>query len=446
MADSGTSGPESRADAVARDNVQTTAGARDPRVTRANPLWRPGLRWAMVVWTGVLVLLWGTAIVMFMFVVAHPTSLGEFVGRFVIIVILCGLISLVSFLPVLLLLAFLISERDRAREGAEAEVRALGWAALSEEVRNWYSTVFDDRRYGIPVTLALLTFVAGWVFLFLDNGPLWLETFQQESKIGILVDVLGSGPPVSFGLLGGYFFGAWFLFRRYVGGDLGPNAFLHVTVRTWMVAILALVATVALTPDAPASNANAALAVIAFAGALTPTFFYKVILDSMTAGLRTAVRLPNIEASLSEIEGMNPWKAARLVEEGIDNVQNLAMEDPTRLLVVTREGGLRILDWIDQAILVNAVSVDMRQKLKALGIRTAVDLYFVFDGAGFIKRAAGKPGEPERIVVSTPTTDVIPADGQAIQNLLTGIVHHPNFRKVLRMREQVLKAAAPSPA
>ena len=39
--------------------------------------------------------------------------------------------------------------------------------------------------------------------------------------------------------------------------------------------------------------------------------------------------MPIDEAPLTAIAGIDVWKAARLNEEGVDNVQNLAMEDPS---------------------------------------------------------------------------------------------------------------------
>jgi predicted flap endonuclease-1-like 5' DNA nuclease len=77
------------------------------------------------------------------------------------------------------------------------------------------------------------------------------------------------------------------------------------------------------------------------------------------------------ETPLTDLQGMNPWNAARLNEEGIDNVQNLATEGPSRLIVVTTEGGLRILDWIDQAILFSAVGKKLRDDLAEQGITTS---------------------------------------------------------------------------
>jgi len=78
------------------------------------------------------------------------------------------------------------------------------------------------------------------------------------------------------------------------------------------------------------------------------------------------------ETPLTDLQGMNPWNAARLNEEGIDNVQNLATEDPSRLIVVTTEGELRILDWIDQATLFSAVGKKLRDDLAEQGINTSV--------------------------------------------------------------------------
>ena len=98
--------------------------------------------------------------------------------------------------------------------------------------------------------------------------------------------------------------------------------------------------------------------------------------------------------SLKKLEGMNLYDQARLMEEGIENIENLAHHNLMELIVRTRIPTARLVDMFDQAILYlhlgledeeddsgtkkelteNPAEPDNRKLLKSLGIRTASDL------------------------------------------------------------------------
>jgi hypothetical protein len=366
-------------------------------------------------------------------------------ARWLVVAQIDSVITVASFLPILLLLSFFNSERLRAQEAALTEAQHNGWKEqFQADISEWYERVFDERRYPIPATLALLTFLAGWMFVFFHDGAAIDRLLADRSGLNGLVLAITNGPPVSYGFLGSYFFAIWFLFKRYISGDLGPGAFLHVSVRTWLVAILVLVVA-KLMGEAPLGAASAAMspviAATAFVGALVPSALLTIIWDVAT-GVGSRIRgQPDVEVSLTSLTGMNAWKAARLVEEGIDNVQNLAMDQPSRLFVVTREGGLRILDWIDQAILVNAATPEVRLGLKELGIRTAYDLYLALQAHDLVRKT-NAPDEPAAYRVDLPTEDAFPGVNlRPLRYVALGILHHPNFENIRRMREQALRTA-----
>jgi hypothetical protein len=54
---------------------------------------------------------------------------------------------------------------------------------------------------------------------------------------------------------------------------------------------------------------------------------------------------------LTELEGVNLYDRARLSEEGVDNIENLAHHNMIHLLVQTRIPVSRLVDMFDQAIL-----------------------------------------------------------------------------------------------
>ena len=72
------------------------------------------------------------------------------------------------------------------------------------------------------------------MFVFFHDGAAVDRLLATQSGMNGLVQEIANGPAVSYGFLGSYFFAIWFLFKRYISGDLGPGAFLHVSVRAWL--------------------------------------------------------------------------------------------------------------------------------------------------------------------------------------------------------------------
>lgn len=98
---------------------------------------------------------------------------------------------------------------------------------------------------------------------------------------------------------------------------------------------------------------------------------------------------------LTDLDGLNIWWQARLVEEGVEDMQHLTTANLVELMLHTRMPVTRMVDWIDQAFLYLRVGehrsrrherqagagVDERAQLRAHGIRTATDLLDVLDHA-----------------------------------------------------------------
>ncbi len=87
---------------------------------------------------------------------------------------------------------------------------------------------------------------------------------------------------------------------------------------------------------------------------------------------------------LTNIEGIDLYDRARLLDEGVSNVEGLAHHDLIELMLQTRIPAPRLVDWIDQAILYLHVGssgaadedscMTSMVRLRAFGIRTATDL------------------------------------------------------------------------
>ena len=60
---------------------------------------------------------------------------------------------------------------------------------------------------------------------------------------------------------------------------------------------------------------------------------------------------------LTNLEGIDLYDRARLLDEGVSNVEGLAHHDLIELMLQTRIPAPRLVDWIDQAILYLHVGV-----------------------------------------------------------------------------------------
>ncbi len=85
---------------------------------------------------------------------------------------------------------------------------------------------------------------------------------------------------------------------------------------------------------------------------------------------------------LERLEGINVYHQSRLLDEGVENVENLAHADIIELMLDTRIPLPTLVDWIDQAILLVHVPDRTDQDvLHASGVRTATDLEAAYDAA-----------------------------------------------------------------
>ena len=101
----------------------------------------------------------------------------------------------------------------------------------------------------------------------------------------------------------------------------------------------------------------------------------------------TGLVLENFKTDLpvSDLDGLTVWHEARLEEEDIENVPNMASADIVELMLNTRLPADRIIDWVDQAILytyIGANRKDTRMALRAHGIRTATSFLKVHSSGG----------------------------------------------------------------
>ncbi len=244
-----------------------------------------------------------------------------------------------------------------------------GPLSMHEDRRDWRNqSVQLHRAHKLQVLVATLLITIGWVFVVQPETVYGRSFTPGDFELRGLPAIPAES--FAFAFLGAYFFVLQMLVRRFFQNDLKPTAYVNATMRIIIVILLVWV----LDPLLPDSLGQAERSAIAFAIGVFPAIGWQALQSVVAVLLKRAV--PSLEAKdpLSELDGMNVWYEARLVEEGIDGVQNLATVDIGNALLRTRIPPERLINWIDQALLrMHARKGDV-EHLKRFGIHKATDL------------------------------------------------------------------------
>ena len=181
----------------------------------------------------------------------------------------------------------------------------------------------------LPVFMATLVLSTGW------TAVLWDDSFAAAPAT--VWDVL------KFAFVGAYIFSVQSLVRRFFQSDLRPSAYTSVLVR-FVVALSAMLALHQLL-EIPTRTEAA----IAFVVGIFPTIALQALERAAEQVLGGVVHQPTADYPLSQIDGLDIWYQARLVEEGIEDMQNLATSNLVDVMLHTRVPVDRLIDWVDQA-------------------------------------------------------------------------------------------------
>jgi hypothetical protein len=227
------------------------------------------------------------------------------------------------------------------------------------------------RRSPIICTTLILAF--GWVLILLKAG----DRIEDGAAAGTItfISLLDPSPSlVTYAFLGAYFFGIQLAWQGYLRSDLRPKTYTTITVRVLIVVVLAWLMEATL--DLGGSPGLAYL--LAFAAGFVPDSVLHLLWEKvLTPGVAQRMLLnADRRRPLTELEGIDLYERTRLSEEGITSVEALAHHDLLDLFFKTRIPAARLVDWMDQAVLVMYLGDDaeLRRALREVGIRTASDL------------------------------------------------------------------------
>lgn len=230
-----------------------------------------------------------------------------------------------------------------------------------------------------PVIIATLIISVGWVMV------VELESILNISLISSAVAATGGlkipHEIFRFAFLGAYFYILQMLVRRYFQNDLKTSAYVNATMR--IIVVILLVWVLSLISGSAAKNSLSALAfvigVFPYVGWQALQAFLKLPIKLVLPSLRQ-------QYPLSDLDGLNIWYESRLLEEGIEDMQNLATANMVDLMLHTRIPVERLVDWVDQSLLYlhlgKSDTRDLkgnRDRIRLFGIRCATDLEDVFE-------------------------------------------------------------------
>jgi hypothetical protein len=223
--------------------------------------------------------------------------------------------------------------------------------ASDKDIDDLVDNFYRKSTLSLPALL-LTTFYASAFIL----GDTYLN---QKFNSGVpwffskaLIDIAA---PVLYTFVGVYLFNLGNFIRRLYLGDLNEQVFWGAINRFWLSIGLSLVLQKANFPLASQPGIFFSIG-----------FLANIVLDWVLDGTLKALNFnqpSSQDLPLRMVKGINIWKAYRLEEEGIENVQNLATADVTELTVRTHYNFRTLIDWIDQALLLVRLNADQAKIL-----------------------------------------------------------------------------------
>jgi hypothetical protein len=318
-------------------------------------------------------------------------------------------------------------------------------------IRSAPLTLKEKTETFAPVVMATIVIAVAWTLVLQPELLNDINLIRGDFA-------LAEGPDLPFehltyGFLGAYAFLLLSLGRRYFREDLKSAAYVSATTRIVFASTL-IVAASAAGLDTLTTQGQANL--VAFFIGFFPRAGFTWMRAILPGGLKSAVPQLESDYPLRELEGLNIWYESRLIEEGIESMQNLCSANLVDLLLKTRIPVVRVVDWLDQAFLYlhlakHPTGTDMAPPglvaLRGLGIRTATELEKVW------AKSEGPP--PDALMKETLGRAISPEDPQridAIMNSITlALAGEPNlwhvraFRNLTWLREQDGEAARALP-
>lgn len=366
---------------------------------------------------------------------------------------------LVSF-PLMLIVGYRgLEDAVRARRLSEV----LSLCGLDDNAQQIRLREHSDRTglsaFLLPMLVNLALLALLWSITLLPHGLSGMYDFLQPNagnKLGIadlFPHVAANASPLTWTLLGVYFYSITLLFRRWMAADLTAPVLWWVNVRLIVGIIIGMLLTTLTTgADSPLSSLGSWVGAMAFFIGIVPD----MLLRWLGRGLSRLYHFDGVDAlalfGATELQrcipGMSFWQADRLAEEGIDSVTDLAMQDLPSLLIRTRFPTPLVLYWVDRALLCD-VAGNAMALLDRVHINRATQLVSLVRVLGptalssMVQDAdcVAASGEPTP-AGPAPAPTLVALDAAKLQHMTTALTAGPNLHELLSYAENSTNPAA----
>jgi hypothetical protein len=285
----------------------------------------------------------------------------------------------------------------------------------------------------LPVFGASALIAMGWMIVLppYPVPPLSEALNALEKSYGVDAWYLWAAEPVlvpaAFAFLGAYFFSLQMLIKRFTRRDLGPNAYNAVSMRIILATLGVWVAAQWFDLADKLPTGHGTVFILSFAVGAFPLIIWQLVANMLKRLPGAFLALPNLTGTqpLSRVDGLSVWHEARLDEEDIENVPNLATADIVELMLNTKIAPNRIIDWVDQSMLLMTIPPTPKEGaenwigtvLRNNGIRTA---------SALVTATHTRQGQAAAIIESFPE-DI---RAQSI-SIASAIEIYPNYPMIL---------------
>jgi hypothetical protein len=260
----------------------------------------------------------------------------------------------------------------------------------------------------------------------LFQGPKQIAEYQAGTAIVISAAFIGS-----------YIWSVNYLILRVANFDLTPLDFLRTSTHILLTTIIAGVFRHVIASNPEGGLLLSAVLLIAFLMGLFPALGLNVLVDRLPPSVRIKRVPPEAreigrELPLDLIDGIGSSIKFRLANYEIEDVQNLATENPIHLYVATPYSLCQVIDWVAQAQLLLAIGparfVEARK-------RAVHDIFNLFDLGATPKGRSMLAG----VVLDGP------ADDEATETALASLGRSLYVQRLLGLRAALAAGALEAP-
>jgi hypothetical protein len=213
---------------------------------------------------------------------------------------------------------------------------------------------------------------------------------------------------IASAFIGAYVWSVNYLVLRVANFDLTPLDFLRASTHILLTTVIAGVFRHVVAASTSAELALALVLLIAFMMGLFPSLGINVLIDRLPPSVRIkrvpqAAREIGRELPVDLLDGIGSAIKFRLGNYEIEDVQNLATENPIHLYIATPYSLCEVLDWVAQAQLLLAIGPERFGVARQRAVRdifNLLDLGETAEGRSML-RGVVLDGEPDDATVAT---------------------------------------------